>query len=143
MELYEAAKMDGAGDFRIYWEIILPLIRPVLSALAIFSFLGAFNAYLWPLVALNDQDLYTLPLDSRADLDIDGGDQLPGDDGGITPREHPHNPRLPAVPDEISSAASRSPASRGELLCPMSVEWSLLKTDDHAKSEHTWESRST
>jgi len=61
-ELYEAAKVDGAGDFRIYWEIILPLIRPVLSALAIFSFLGAFNAYLWPLVVLNDQDLYTLPL---------------------------------------------------------------------------------
>jgi ABC-type glycerol-3-phosphate transport system permease component len=61
-ELYEAAKVDGAGDFRIYWEIILPLIRPVLSALAIFSFLGAFNSYLWPLVVLNDQDLYTLPL---------------------------------------------------------------------------------
>ena len=61
-ELYEAAKIDGAGDFRIYLEIILPLIRPVLSALAIFSFLGAFNAYLWPLVALNDQELYTLPL---------------------------------------------------------------------------------
>jgi multiple sugar transport system permease protein len=61
-DLYEAAKVDGAGDFRIYWEIILPLIRPVLSALAIFSFLGAFNMYLWPLVALNDQDLYTLPL---------------------------------------------------------------------------------
>jgi ABC-type glycerol-3-phosphate transport system permease component len=62
LELYEAAKIDGAGDLRIYWEIILPLIRPVLSALAIFSFLGAFNAYLWPLVALNNQDLYTLPL---------------------------------------------------------------------------------
>lgn len=61
-DLYDAAKVDGAGDFRIYWEIILPLIRPVLSALAIFAFLGAFNMYLWPLVALNDQDLYTLPL---------------------------------------------------------------------------------
>jgi multiple sugar transport system permease protein len=61
-ELYEAAKVDGASDLRIYWQIILPLIRPVLSALAIFSFLGAFNSYLWPLVILNDQDLYTLPL---------------------------------------------------------------------------------
>jgi len=61
-DLYDAAKVDGAGDFRIYREIILPLIRPALSALAIFSFLGAFNMYLWPLVALNDQDLYTLPL---------------------------------------------------------------------------------
>jgi len=62
LDLYEAARIDGAGDFRIYWEIILPLIRPVLSALAIFSFLGAFNSYLWPLVVLNNQDLYTLPL---------------------------------------------------------------------------------
>jgi multiple sugar transport system permease protein len=61
-DLYDAAKVDGAGDFRIYWQIILPLIRPALSALAIFSFLGAFNMYLWPLVALNDEKLYTLPL---------------------------------------------------------------------------------
>ena len=61
-ELYEAAKVDGASDLRIYMEIILPLIRPVLSALAIFSFLGSFNSYLWPLVVLNDENLYTLPL---------------------------------------------------------------------------------
>lgn len=61
-DLYDAAKVDGASDFRIYWQIILPLIRPALSALAIFSFLGAFNMYLWPLVALNDTSLYTLPL---------------------------------------------------------------------------------
>ncbi|MGB3329570.1 MAG: carbohydrate ABC transporter permease [Thermomicrobiales bacterium] len=61
-ELYDAAKVDGASDVRIYWQIILPLIRPALSALAIFSFLGAFNMYLWPLVALNDEKLYTLPL---------------------------------------------------------------------------------
>lgn len=61
-DLYDAAKVDGASDFRIYWQIILPLIRPALSALAIFSFLGAFNMYLWPLVALNNEKLYTLPL---------------------------------------------------------------------------------
>ena len=62
LDLYEAAKIDGAGDFAIYRKIILPLIRPVLSALAIFTFLGSFNSYLWPLVVLNDQVLYTLPL---------------------------------------------------------------------------------
>ena len=61
-DLYDAAKLDGASDFAIYHQIILPLIRPVLSALAIFSFLGSFNSYLWPLVALNDERLYTLPL---------------------------------------------------------------------------------
>jgi ABC-type glycerol-3-phosphate transport system permease component len=62
VDLYDAAKIDGAGDFAIYWRIILPLIRPVLSALAIFTFLGSFNSYLWPLVVLNDQQLFTLPL---------------------------------------------------------------------------------
>lgn len=61
-ELYDAAKVDGAGDFTIYWRILLPLIKPVLSALAIFTFLGSFNAYLWPLVVLNSEQLYTLPL---------------------------------------------------------------------------------
>lgn len=61
-DLYEAAKMDGCGDFAIYLRIILPLIKPVLAALAIFTFLGAFNAYLWPLVVLNDRNLFTLPI---------------------------------------------------------------------------------
>lgn len=61
-DLFDAAKLDGASDFAIYYQIILPLIRPVLSALAIFSFLGSFNSYLWPLVVLNDERLYTLPL---------------------------------------------------------------------------------
>ncbi len=61
-ELYDAAKIDGSGDFAIYRNIILPLTKPVLSALAIFTFLGSFNAYLWPLVVLNDESKLTLPL---------------------------------------------------------------------------------
>jgi multiple sugar transport system permease protein len=61
-DLYDAAKVDGAGDFRIYAQIILPLIKPVLGILAVLTSLSSFNAYLWPLVALNDEKLYTLPL---------------------------------------------------------------------------------
>ena len=61
-DLDDAAKIDGAGDFAVYRMIILPLIRPVLSALAIFSFLSSFNSYLWPLIVLNDKNLFTLPL---------------------------------------------------------------------------------
>lgn len=61
-ELYDAAKIDGSSDFAIYRTIILPLIKPLLSVLAIFVFLGTFNAYLWPLVILNDKDKMTLPL---------------------------------------------------------------------------------
>lgn len=61
-DLYDAAKMDGSSDFGIYRNIILPLTKPLLSVLAIFVFLGTFNAYLWPLVILNDNDKMTLPL---------------------------------------------------------------------------------
>ena len=61
-DLYDAAKVDGAGDFRIYAQIILPLIKPVLGILAVLTSLASFNSYLWPLVVLNDQSLYTLPL---------------------------------------------------------------------------------
>lgn len=61
-ELYDAAKIDGCGDFGIYRRIIVPLARPLLSVLAIFTFLSSFNAYLWPLVILTDRDKMTLPL---------------------------------------------------------------------------------
>jgi multiple sugar transport system permease protein len=61
-DLYDAAKIDGSGDFAIYLNIILPLTKPLLSVLAIFVFLGTFNAYLWPLVVLNDESKLTLPL---------------------------------------------------------------------------------
>jgi len=61
-DLYDAGKMDGCGDWANYVRITLPLIKPVLAAQAIFSFLSSFNLYLWPLVILHDQQLYTLPL---------------------------------------------------------------------------------
>jgi ABC-type glycerol-3-phosphate transport system permease component len=61
-EHYDAAKIDGSGDFSIYLNIILPLTKPLLSVLAIFTFLSTFNAYLWPLVVLNDESKLTLPL---------------------------------------------------------------------------------
>lgn len=61
-ELYDSAKVDGCGDFGIYVRIILPLTKPVLSLLAITTFLGTFNGYLWPLIVLTNQSLYTIPL---------------------------------------------------------------------------------
>ncbi|HZZ63089.1 MAG TPA: carbohydrate ABC transporter permease [Roseiarcus sp.] len=57
-ELEEAALVDGAGYFRIYWEIILPLSRPILSALAILFFLANWNSFLWPLTITTNQDLW-------------------------------------------------------------------------------------
>lgn len=61
-ELIEAARIDGASDFGIWWRILLPLIRPGLATLGIFSFVGSWNNFLWPLLMLRDETLYTLPL---------------------------------------------------------------------------------
>jgi multiple sugar transport system permease protein len=59
-ELEEAALIDGAGYWRIYWSIILPLSKPILSALAIFFFVVNWNAFLWPLTITTDQDLWVV-----------------------------------------------------------------------------------
>ena len=61
-ELLEAARVDGAREFTIYWRIVLPLSVPALAALGILTFLPAWNALLWPLVVLTSQDNYTLPV---------------------------------------------------------------------------------
>ena len=58
----EAARMDGAGDFKIYWKLVLPLCRPVLVTLGIFTFMGTWNDFLWPLIIMTDDSMYTLPV---------------------------------------------------------------------------------
>jgi multiple sugar transport system permease protein len=58
----DAARVDGAGELRIWWSIALPLCRPILVTLAIFTFLGTWNDFLWPLIVLSDEDLHTLPV---------------------------------------------------------------------------------
>ena len=60
--LLDAARIDGAGELRIYWSLVLPFCRPVLATLAVFTFLGTWNDFLWPLIVLADDDLYTLPV---------------------------------------------------------------------------------
>ncbi len=60
--LIEAARIDGATDFQIYRIVILPLIKPILVTLALFTFMGTWNDFLWPLIALNDDSMYTLPV---------------------------------------------------------------------------------
>ncbi len=61
-ELMDAAKIDGAGYFRIFWQVMLPLIGPGLSALGIFTFLASWNNFLGPLLYLRDRDKYTFPI---------------------------------------------------------------------------------
>jgi multiple sugar transport system permease protein len=54
--------VDGLGEFGIWWRIALPLVGPALSALAIFTFLGNWTAFLWPLISTTRRELYTLPV---------------------------------------------------------------------------------
>ncbi|HUS17418.1 MAG TPA: carbohydrate ABC transporter permease [Chloroflexia bacterium] len=61
-ELEEAAYLDGASPFTIFWRIILPLSKPALATLAVFSFMGSWNAFLWPLFTSRDTDVMTLPV---------------------------------------------------------------------------------
>lgn len=61
-ELLEAARMDGATEWRIYSQIILPLCKPILAVLAIFSFMWRWDDFLWPLIGISDPSLYTIQL---------------------------------------------------------------------------------
>ena len=61
-ELIDAARIDGCSEFGIYYRIVLPIIKPALGALTIYSFLGSWNGYLWPLIILRDEAKYTLPI---------------------------------------------------------------------------------
>ena len=61
-DLLEAARIDGASELAIYFRIVLPLIRPILVTLAIFTFLGTWHDFFWPLIVLTDGDRFTLPV---------------------------------------------------------------------------------
>lgn len=61
-DLIESARIDGCSEFRIYWTIILPLCKPVIAALGIFTFMGSWNAFLWPLIIMIKENMYTLPV---------------------------------------------------------------------------------
>jgi multiple sugar transport system permease protein len=60
-DLSQAARIDGAGEFRIYWKVILPLARPALLTLGLFHFMYNWNDLLWPLIITTDNSMATLP----------------------------------------------------------------------------------
>jgi multiple sugar transport system permease protein len=61
-ELLDAARIDGAGELRIFLAIVLPLCRPILVTLAIFTFMAVWNDFMWPLIVLTDASMHTLPV---------------------------------------------------------------------------------
>lgn len=61
-EIEDAARVDGAGNWRLFWNVILPVSRPIVTAVAIFVFIGAWNNFMWPFIITNNPDLMTLPV---------------------------------------------------------------------------------
>jgi len=61
-DLIEAARLDGAGEFTIFLRVVLPLCKPVIAVLVIFTFMWRWNDFAWPLVVLTDQSMFTVPL---------------------------------------------------------------------------------
>ena len=61
-DLLDAARIDGAGELRIYWSVVLPVIGPILATIAIWTFLNTWNDFMWPLIVLSEEAQYTLPV---------------------------------------------------------------------------------
>ena len=61
-DIIDAARLDGFSEFRIFWKIALPLVKPAVAALCIFTFLGNWNAYIWPLIVVRSDEMRTLPV---------------------------------------------------------------------------------
>jgi multiple sugar transport system permease protein len=61
-EMLEAARIDGAGELRIFVSVVLPTLKPIIVTLAVLTFLGAWNDFMWPLIVLTDHDVQTLPV---------------------------------------------------------------------------------
>jgi multiple sugar transport system permease protein len=61
-DLLDAARIDGASEARIFWSVVLPVIRPILAVQAAFNFLATWNDFLWPLIVLSDEKRFTLPV---------------------------------------------------------------------------------
>jgi multiple sugar transport system permease protein len=61
-ELLEAARIDGANEFRIFWTVVMPIATPVLATLGILTFLGTWNSFIYPLVMAQEPEMYTLPV---------------------------------------------------------------------------------
>jgi ABC-type glycerol-3-phosphate transport system permease component len=61
-ELLQCGRVDGCSEIRLWWEVALPIVRPMTGAYTLLCFLGAWNSYIWPQVVLQDEAKYTLPM---------------------------------------------------------------------------------
>ena len=73
-ELIDAARIDGCGEFAIYWRVVLPLIGPAMGTLGLITFIGSWNNFIGPLIVIRDMEMYTVPLALRS---LQGTGQIP------------------------------------------------------------------
>jgi len=62
LELEEAAQIDGCSRLKMYWHIVMPLSKPAIAAVAVFTFIATWNSFLWPLIVANTEEMYTIPV---------------------------------------------------------------------------------
>lgn len=92
-DLKDAARIDGCNSLQTWWHVFIPLVKPALACIAIFTFMGVWNDFMGPLIYLGDQRLYpALPRTLR--LQRPGGRQRRHDDGRLTPHDHPRHRHL-------------------------------------------------
>jgi ABC-type glycerol-3-phosphate transport system permease component len=73
-ELLQAARVDGCSEARLWWEVALPIVRPMIAAFTLLTFIGAWNSYLWPSIVLQDESLHTLPIGLATMVGLPGFD---------------------------------------------------------------------
>lgn len=88
-ELEEAARVDGASYFQVWSRIIMPLASPAIATLAVFSFMGAWNSFLWPFIMINTLEMRTLTVALRS-FQTDYGDGMGADNGRVADRDAAH-----------------------------------------------------
>ena len=111
-ELLDSARIDGASEFRIYWQIALPLVRPALAVLAVLAFMGSWNDFVWPLVVLRSRELQTLPV-VMAGMVKPVSHGIWRRDGGVAAVDAADTAALPRLAEAIRARADRG---RGQVL---------------------------
>jgi ABC-type glycerol-3-phosphate transport system permease component len=61
-ELLQCGRIDGCSEIRLWWEVALPIVRPMIGAYTLLTFMGSWNSFIWPQIVLQDPNLYTLPI---------------------------------------------------------------------------------
>jgi len=74
-DLLEAARIDGCSEVRIYWNIVMPVVRPMSGAFCLMSFMGGWNSFLWPMIVLQSKELFTVPIALSQTIGLQGDNQ--------------------------------------------------------------------